>query len=256
MGYCINTCDFDGLSLPYAGVGAEFCDDVARAVAQHYRSCCCDDEAAEKVEARAAKIVAIKDVRKKVDALREFLRDGYYPLIPQYPECEGDPDRFTLTYDWDIGEKWDEDAFRVVFSAFAKAAPRGAYASFVGEDEMRWTYVCDGKGGYKTVRPITFPEGLAFQGERTYREIFSILDELDLLSVGDQTHLRIVCATHAAIVEAGGKAWGLDKVALCEKVEALWADCHGSFGLDEIARMAVKWAEFEKWAETQGLPQE
>ena len=76
MGYCINTCDFDGLSLPYAGVGAEFCDDVARAVAQHYRSCCCDDEAAEKVEARAAKIVAIKDVRKKVDALREFLRDG------------------------------------------------------------------------------------------------------------------------------------------------------------------------------------
>ena len=269
MGYYINSYHVNGLTVPKGREedAMSFCDAVIRAVYQQYHSGCLDEKTTKEVEEECEKLLAIERLEEKKRALRAFLLSKGYPLVPAVGEAgleEGGA--LTLEYDWEEGEKWDESAFLTTFIPFADIAQRGDGIGFIGEDEDRWSYVCDGHSGYRTVRPISIWEGRAFEGGRTYEEIRSILSATGLLEGFDPSRAMVVCAVRNALNAAHGEEEKrlTDEIALCSVVGELWGDCEDSTDIGRISDLAVAyldstgelpsgdWHELKEWAENNG----
>lgn len=132
MGYRIDRSDQKGLIVPAEKVPA-FIDAYASAVCA---------ECGHAWHADAAKT--------KTDGLSAFLEKVGYPFVLR-PQPDGS---VLLEYDDAyLGEIWHPEPVAVTVRALAPYVARGSYLGFVGEDLELWSYVFDGRGGYRILYP-------------------------------------------------------------------------------------------------------
>lgn len=150
MSYRIQLTSQRGLIIPKDKV-AEFIDAYADAIASKLGKQRQKPSDYEAIRKKADEILGMKSVSKKTVLMREFLADdAKYPFAVS---TLGDGSLEVVYEAGGWGEWWDNGPVDVTLRAVAPHVKRNAYLGFVGEDMAIWSYVFDGHGSFRTVKP-------------------------------------------------------------------------------------------------------